>query len=220
MMMTGKIVLIILLGFLARNTLYAQRVEPFSEAKGSGVDAALYDFDKWNFSIGDTTYEILKSGKATRKDAKDRITNFRIKLEVDEELERVVYFFEYKGDLILLCESSVFEAGSGFVTRLDYVSLQPEWKTDIPGFNIAKGLVEDDFAYLAAIGFVGRISLATGKYIWKHDDLYRRYKESGAFNIFLTPQLSGNSVIFKEEDTNNQIDVNKASGKIVKVLVK
>ena len=211
-------------GLSAVAPAFAQEIKPFSEAKGYGVNAALYDFDKWNFLIGDAAYEIQKTGKVIRKDAKDRITNLQIKLDVDEELKRVVYFSDYKGDLILLCESSVFDGGSGFVMRLDQISLKPKWKTNVPAFNISRGLVENNFTYVAASGFIGKIDLDTGKYLWKHDDLYYKYDKSGAFNIFLTPQITDDLVVFKEDDVlkrgfDHQIRVSKSSGKIIRVLL-
>ncbi len=60
-------------GLSAVAPAFAQEIKPFSEAKGYGVNAAVYDFDKWNFLMGDAAYEIQKTGKVIRKDAKDRI---------------------------------------------------------------------------------------------------------------------------------------------------
>lgn len=215
----------VVFGLFVVASVFAQDIKPFSEAKGYGVNAAIYDFDKWNFLIGDAAFEIQKAGKVIKKDAKGRTANLRIKLDVDEELNRVVYFTEYKGDLILLCESNVFDGGSGFLMRIDQISLKSKWKTNIPAFNIARGLIENNFAYVAAIGFIGKIDLDTGKYLWKHDDLYYKYDKTGAFNIFLTPQIKDDFVIFKEEDTlmsgfDHQIKVSKTSGKIIEVLLK
>jgi hypothetical protein len=66
--------------------------------------------------------------------------------------------------------------------------------------------------------------LDNGNYTWKHEGFYRKYKESGAFNVFLTPQLKDNLVIFKEDDISSrgfdhQLHVDKSSGKIIKVIL-
>ncbi|MDQ3633615.1 MAG: hypothetical protein M3405_03790 [Acidobacteriota bacterium] len=102
--------------------------------------------------------------------------------------------------------------------------MKTKWRKHIPSFNIAKGLIEENFAYLAAIGFAAKINLDNGNYTWKHEGFYRKYKESGAFNVFLTPQLKDNLVIFKEDDISSrgfdhQLHVDKSSGKIIKVIL-
>lgn len=196
-----------------------QQTIVFSEAEGRGPNQSYYEFEKWSFSSGGIQYEIAKNGRVSRKDENGHSGRFRIALKPGEEFQRAIYFSEYNNDLILLCETHLGDGGAGFVTRLDRNTLKPKWRVHIPGFNIANGTREDNAAYIAAIGFVGKINLENGKYIWKHENLYRKYKESGAFNIFETPQITGKLVVFKEEETGNQIEVNKATGKIVKVLV-
>ena len=205
--------------------LYAQTTKVFSEAKGSGKDQTLYKYERWNFHLGNKKYEIKKNGKGTENNGKNRTANFRIKLERGEELERIVYFSQYQGDIILICESVLGDGSGGLMARLNGSSLRTKWQSSIPAFNIAKGLIENNSAYLAAIGFIGKINLETGKFIWKQDDLYLKYDESGAFNVFLTPRINRNLVIFKEADVlgrgfDHQIHVNKTSGKIVKVILK
>jgi len=214
----------LLIIFALIGNLQAQ-TEIFSQAKGSGVNQAYYEFDKWNFSIDKDRYEISKNGKGRRISEKNVVTNFRFALEKAEQFYRVVYFARYKNDLLLLSEISDGGYGSGFTVRLDGKTLKTKWQTDVDGFNVGQGLIENKFAYLTAIGFIAKLDLRTGKYIWKHNNLYRKYKESGAFNIFLTPQIKDGLVIFKEDDIeergiDNQLLVNKTSGKIIEVLVK
>ena len=202
----------------------AQQTKVFSEAKGSGKDQAAYQYERWSFILGEDTYEIKMSGKATRKDGKGRSTNFRIVLDEGEELSRVVYYAQYRGDLLVICEISAGGNGRGSISRIDGRNLKTTWQSNISGFNIARGLIENNSVYLAASGFVGKINLETGKYIWEHDNLYRKYVESGAFNAFFTPKIIDSIVVFEEEDILNKgfdhrIHVNKSSGNIVKVIL-
>jgi len=46
--------------------------------------------------------------------------------------------------------------------------------------------------YVTCIGFVGKIDLESGTFMWKYDNLYSH----GAFNDFRTPRIAGDSVIF------------------------
>jgi hypothetical protein len=218
-----KIILLIVFIF-ASIGYYQAQTKVFSEAKGSGKNQAYYEFDKWKFSIGKNRYEINKNGKVKRISSRNVVTNFRFKLDKDETLARVVYFLEYKNDLILISEVDIFDGRGSFVIRLDGKTLIPKWQRNIPAFNIAKGVMENNSVYLAAVGFAAKINLETGKYIWKHEDFYNKYKKTGAFNIFETPKIEGNIVTLTENRDNykrppNKIKFNKNSGKVIKVTV-
>ncbi len=195
----------------------AQTAE-FSEAVGSGT-GELSEFAKWSFSIGADKYEVSNNGRAKRTDSKKSVTNFRLSLAKNEMLSRTIYFARYKNDLILLCELSDGESGAGLIFSFNGTNLKQKWQANIGGFNVGQGLIENNFAYLTAIGFVAKINLATGKYIWKHDNLYN----NGAFNSFDMPELDGSNVIFTEskgteENSPNIIAVNKSTGKIVRTV--
>ncbi|MDQ4120682.1 MAG: hypothetical protein M3209_04450 [Acidobacteriota bacterium] len=203
--------------------IHAQQAEIFSEAKGTPTAAErIYDYEKWNFSIDNNQYEIKKNGKAKRIDEKNRVTNFYINLKDADNLVRI-YFAQYKNDLILLCEDEAWDAGGGFIIRLDGKILKPKWREHIPAFNIARGLIEGNSAYLAAIGFAAKINLDTGKYIWKHDNFYRRYKEDGAFTVFDVPEIQEETIVFTEKSIYdrppNIIKFNKNSGDVIQVSV-
>jgi len=211
------------LAFASIGNLQAQ-TKTFLEAKGSEKYQTNYDFDRWNFSVSKNRYEIRKDGKAKRTNIKNHATYFRIKLDKEESIERAVYFAQYKNDLLLICEVGMADAAAGFIARLDGKTLKTKWKRHISAFNIAHGLIENNSAYLAAFGFAAKINLAKGNFLWKHENFYRKYKESGAFNIFETINIKGNIVTFTENQDNynrppNIIKFNKISGKVIEVKV-
>ena len=179
---------LIILTFILCGSFYAQ-TKTFSEAKAIKTESTtVYDFEKWNFSIGENKYEIDKSGKGTVLRGNNTIDNFQFSIDGAFYIDRVIYFAEYKNDLLLMGELSFSDAGGGFIVCINGKTLKTKWRTSIPAFNVAQGLIENSSAYLAGVGFISKIDLDTGKYIWKHDDLYRKYDESGAFNVFFTPQ--------------------------------
>jgi hypothetical protein len=207
------ILLILTLG-LSLN-LSAQTVE-FSEASCLGT-SAVGDFEKCTFEFGGSQLEISEKGRGKRSS-----TVFQLPKESNEILSRVVYFAAHKNDLILLYEISAGGEGAGYIARFDGKTLKLKWKANVSGFNVGKGLSENNFAYLTAIGFVGKINLLTGKYVWKHDNLYGWNRNSGAFNSFELPELEGSNVIFTEKNVNDQtniIVVNKTTGKIVRTIL-
>jgi hypothetical protein len=214
------VLLFILLSF---GNLQAQ-TRIFSEAKGKPFVDRSYDFEKWNFTIDGQKYEIKNNGQGKRIVGKNRVKKFLLPLDKKEILDRVIYFAGYKNDLLLICETSVFDAGAGFIIRLDGKSLKVKWKKHILGFNIARALIEGKTAYLAAVGFAAKINLETGSFIWKHEDFYRKYKEEGAFNIFEVPKIRGNIITYTENQDEynplpNIIKFNKYSGKVIEVKV-
>lgn len=133
------------------------------------------------------------------------------------------YYAKYKDDWVILYDLTNGKSSGGSIIRLDGKTLKPKWNANISGFNIAKGLLENQFAYLGAMGFAAKIDLNSGRYVWKHDDFYRKYKEGGAFNIFDVPKLEGDTVVFTELENDaptNSIIFDKLSGNVVKVNVK
>jgi hypothetical protein len=89
---------------------------------------------------------------------------------------------------------------------------------NIPGFNIGDVTIENNYAYITAIGFVSKLDLRSGKYIWKHTDLYQK---NAAFGFFDRPKIQGGKVIFRGVSRDGKaprnIVVDKISGKIIAI---
>ena len=213
----------ILAGFVfVINFVCCAQAQPttFFEARPVPAEVnSYYDYEKWTYSIGEYSYEIKRNGDGRRLGK--TIKEFKITLEKDEFFERVVFFADYKKDILLLGELTWADTGAAILLRIDGKTLLPKWHLEIPAFNIAKGLIEGDSAYLAGIGYAAKIDLATGKEIWKHENFYRKYRESGAFNIFEVPKIEGETVVYIEKGNSkkapNVIVFNKISGEVLEV---
>ncbi|MEK7724539.1 MAG: hypothetical protein AAB336_09345 [Acidobacteriota bacterium] len=209
---------ILLAGFCLNS--FAQVAE-FSQSKVTEISEA-ESFARWDFEISSTRYEVLSSGRAKKISAKNTVTKFNLPLGKNETVYSNVFFAQHKTDLILLYEANMGGEGLGYIAAFDSSSMNLKWKAVINGFNVGKGLLENQFAYLTAIGFVAKINLLTGKYVWKHDNLYRRFNENGAFNIFETPELEKSNVIFTEKTHDNIVNIivaNKTSGRIIRTIL-
>jgi outer membrane protein assembly factor BamB len=127
---------------------------------------------------------------------------------------------EYQTNLVLVGEVNNGGEGAGFILILNRSNLKQQWLTWIPAFNVGIPLVRGNYIYLSGIGFIGKLNLSTGRYIWKHDDLYRKNE---AFNNFATPVIEGTTIVFFGEGTSNkatnEIVVDHLSGKIIKFRV-
>jgi len=174
-----------------------------------------FSSEYYEFEAAGYQYRINRDGSGTREH-KDMPTLF---FDIDllkphhEQIDAIVYYAEFKGDLLLICGTKLDDSGSAIVRRLRGDSLKIKWKQRIKAFNVGPGLIKGDYAYLTAIGFVGKINLVTGKYAWKHDGLYR----SGLYNSFQIPSIIGDRIRFKDKDGSAFVEVDDRLGKIIKV---
>lgn len=183
----------------------------FAEVKGQ-PDTGPSSFA---FLAGGYEYRIASDGRGRRSGPSSRTRTFNLRLGGDF-LDRVIYHAEHRGDLLLVCEANSGGDSAGFIARLDGRNLRLRWKRLMPAFNVGRPLMEGDYAYLTTHGFVAKINLNTGTYVWRHDNLYR----DDSFNSFELPRVEGDVVTFTElpalRSRAKTMTVRKQSGKIIK----
>lgn len=171
----------------------------------------------FEFGLSGFSYHVAPNGNGRREGGRV-VQRFNLRLELGEEITRV-YFSKYEADLLLVCEVAYGDGGRAFVARLEQPSMRARWKQRVPGYNVAAAR-EGDALYLAAAGFVGRLNLASGAYLWKHADIS---KADGppAFEGFELPEVRGDTVSFREAAVAGRaaktILVNKKTGKIIRI---
>ena len=221
--------------FLIGLTFAAQKVAPpsesanvrsFTRAKGEPV----MGFDvppHHEFSALGYKFTISSNGRGRGERAGSPVRRLNLRLHKNDKLDATVYYAEYEGDLLLTCVFTDGLYGAGFITRLDGRTLAMKWKRSIPAFNVGRSLIEDDHAYVTAIGFVGKVNLMSGVFAWKHDKLYTNglskdgsYGDSN-FNSFELPKVEGDSVVFTEVEIYKHpptsVKVQKRTGRIVSI---
>ena len=194
-----------------------QATRTFYEVKGLPDPEEPSSFD---FTAAGASFHISDEGKGSMKIGDREFRFFDLHLSRNEHLVRAIYHADYHEDLLLLGEVSDSEYGSGFLSRLDTKTSRLKWTRSLAGFNVGPGLVDDKYAYVTAIGFIGKINLESGAYVWRHSDLYERYKK--AFNSFVLPEVRANSVVFRESPDYLRtrvavIIVDRTNGKVLKV---
>ncbi|HEV3470788.1 MAG TPA: hypothetical protein VG148_15800 [Pyrinomonadaceae bacterium] len=180
------------------------------EAGGSPAPEA-FEFERSGYR-----YRVASNGAGRRtKDGAPRLFNLR--LEGADWIERV-YFGEYEDNVVLVCEVRDGESGAGFVARLEQPSMRALWKTDFEFFNVGQPLRDGPHLYLTGHGFVAKLDLRTGLFVWRQRRLYGR-AGAGTFNHFDPPEISGDTVLFREKPTGGvapkTLRVNRKSGKIL-----
>ena len=161
-------------------------------------------------------YEVSASGLLTTKHGGQTIRRqLRFAPDGDDWIEKL-YVVEHERDLVLVGEVSNGLDGAGFVMRVDGATHRAKWRAWLTGFNVGEVLLRERFAYVTAIGFVAKLDLATGRYVWQHDDLFPRNQ---AFNNFRTPFAEGTKIVFvgvgQYGGDGNEIVVDDRSGKII-----
>lgn len=186
-----------------------QKTEAFSKAAELPKSALRSDF---KFFISGRNYKIVSNGQGEGIAGNNHLS-FNLYVDKHFSLEHI-YYAEYGGDILLLCETSNEESGAGFITRLDGRTLQAKWKKIVPGFNVGQGLIEGRYVYLTAIGFVAKLDLNSGGYVWRHADLY---KNTFKYDSFALPEVEGDAVLFRDKGLMATLKINKRSGKIISI---
>jgi hypothetical protein len=188
--------------------------EVFEKAKEAPAGAPkAFEFEMSGFS-----YHVSPNGNG-RREGGPLVRPFNLRLEIGEEITRV-YFAKYGNDLLLICEVSYGDGGRGFVARLEQPSMRASWKQRVPGYNIVAAR-EGESLYLAAMGFVGRLELRKGEYLWKHGGLNRAADGPPLFESFELPEVRGDTVSFREAGVTGRpaktITVNRKTGKLIHI---
>ena len=201
-------------------TADSQKAQAFTQVKGLPHESEPSYFE---FSTSGYNYRISSSGRSKRTGAGSPAIHFNLRLGRGEHLDNALYYSEYRGDILFICGTTDGDYGAGFITRLDGRTLKSKWKRTIPAFNVGQGLIEGQHVYLTAIGFIAKLNLESGAYVWRHQKLYRSgthyYQKGGAYNAFELPKVEGQTVVFLEiavyPGTAKAIKVDKITGKIL-----
>jgi Sulfatase-modifying factor enzyme 1 len=187
----------------------------FRKASENKSTKAEWGIGSFGFTVGTHNYIISKSGDGKRTGGGAPQRSFKIRLDTNFSLLHVEYAV-YGDDLLLGCEDYDGESSGGSVIKLDGRTATIKWQQQIPVFEA--GVIEDDSAYVTGFGFVGKLDLISGSYIWKYDGLYK----DGHFNFFELPNIEGNAVLFREvlfkgsdEKRAKTIKVQKMSGTVI-----
>lgn len=154
-----------------------------------------------------TNYEVRKNKRTLGR------INLNMKGMTDVEK---VYLDSTKDHLIVTYQMHNGEEGSSKTAAFTKKGLAQVWSQNLRGFNLEKPLIEDETMYVATIGFVAKIDLKTGKFNWKHEDLYQSHKFNGPDSI----ERHGDRIDFKgtvhtlQGDQHIVVSVDDKTGKI------
>lgn len=82
--------------------------------------------------------------------------------------------------LVLIYEIDNHTDGSSAIEAVNPKTLKYKWGHNIGGFNLGTPLLKGKHVYVNSIGFVGKLDMEKGEFVWKHDNLYEKFKYNGA----------------------------------------
>ena len=178
---------------------------PMAVAQGRRVIA-------FEFPIANFKYQVARNGIGNRTDGDSSAQSLNLHLSKGDYI-RSLYYAEYQGDALLLIEVTNGAYGAGFIVRVGGALPDIKWKQAIPGVNVGRGLLDDDFAYITAKGFVAKVNLRSGSYAWRHEDL----EHGSTFEAFDPPGLDGNKVWFPARGGGRKtaVTVEKQTGRVL-----
>jgi hypothetical protein len=180
-----------------------------------------------SFVLGADSYVVQSVGRGQRRSSNAVPISFKLPTPSNDWIEHL-WYSKHNDGLLLMYQHGDGETGTASFTRLDERSLKAVWTASVPGFNVGPALIEGAHVHLTAIGFIGRLNLQTGKYAWKHANLYepldKPKKQGNYFNAFLLPIVRHDEVVFVENGSHGAdqhgvaiikaIRVNKRTGRI------
>jgi hypothetical protein len=174
---------------------------------------------QFRFNLAECTYLIEQNGDGNRKCKGGESLKFRVPLGTKGDVVWLsVSFLPYGKDLILVydIQNDQEDYAAASVVRLNGSTLKIKWRVTMNP-NSCPCVRENGSLYVAAWGFVGKIDLDRGRYVWSHDGKKRGF---GDIESFKTLRIEGNDVLFLAEGNQGvgrAIRVDRATGKLVSV---
>jgi hypothetical protein len=196
-----------------------------------------YADETYDFTIGNLSYRVTGQGMLSVQTLKSGRTSANMRMDFPEDsCISGVKYLPLDGDLIVVYDVLLLKRPVRFadkvleedvlqrrVVRLRAKTLKTRWvaitaKSDPPGpVTIAAGSM-----FVSGVGEIGEIDLATGFYLWRHEDI--SHGRSSKYAFFKAPRVEGEFVFFQEDPAilrdPDTIQVKRRSGEIITMSFK
>ena len=192
-----------------------ESTQPVRASSAEGIGGPLPS--QFRFNLDECTYLIEQNGNGSRKCKGEAAHKFRVPLGKKGEVVWLsVSFLPYAKDLILVydIQNDQEDYASASVARLDGTTLKIKWRLTMNP-NSCPCVRETASLYVAAWGFVGKIDLDKGRYVWSHEGKKKGFGDIESFN---TLRIEGNDVLFvakRDQTADRAIRVDRTTGRLV-----
>lgn len=146
-----------------------------------------------------------KEGKVFIKNG-TKESSFSLSVPKGFDVEKVFKQSHGNYEVISYQYSNGEEAGSQ-IQVINSKEMKVEWKKEIPGFSLAKPLIDDGAIYVALVDYVGKLDLKTGRVLWKKEGVHSSHEFIGSDEIILK-----NGVVH----FSDKLKINAKNGKFVR----
>lgn len=146
----------------------------------------------YTFKIDNQTYAVSSKGKIFNNSR--QISH----LPLDKEYRIQYIHFGYNSDIVLfVCAISSVEVDDNFgkIFCMNKKLSKLKWQCDIDHLEPGVPLLQENYLYVTAFSFIGKITLSDGKYVWKHLE----FSSTDDYLGFDIPIADGLKVTFNEK---------------------
>jgi len=186
----------------------------------------------YTFSISHLSYEVTGRGSLSVRSSKSNksLADIRLDFPSDNALISGVKYLSFQRDLIVVYDVILLNRQVQFgdkivrediiqrrIARFDATTLKTKW-VGIPDAKSPPGemTVAGGSIFVTGIGLIGELDLATGHYVWVHDNILQRSPPK--FVVFIAPRVEGDFVYFEELRRSGSaatIQVRRRTGEII-----
>ena len=166
----------------------------------------------------DTTCVIGKNNYTAVKKGYILFNKDTIRLESEIYLEKT-FVTENDKNIYIFYTFEEYDSGSSRALCVDKKTLKINWNHSIGGFNLSKPIMDNDVVYIASLDHLSKLSLKTGKFYWRLDNLYQKYKINYVEKMIFKEKSI--LYLYKKQHPSKELDtlcVNDLSGKITRNL--
>ncbi|SMC84139.1 hypothetical protein [Moheibacter sediminis] len=170
-------------------------------------------------TLNNYEFIVYPTGEIDQKEKSKLIAKYKLQSELTIEK---AYLQFYKDNLIVYYTENAAGDAASFVESINRKTQINNWKLYAYAFNLGQPVIENNAVYISTLGFVGKVDLDNGKYLWKNEELY---SDEIKFNQCDSIIFNDNDVIFIADNTiygnhNEFVDsiiVNDKTGKIKRI---
>lgn len=183
---------------LSNNTIIAKTTDSLLKLRIEHPIAVEYT----NISNSDTNFINLQHQKLLVTPKGNVISENKLLFEIHPKgnIQKIFPFF-IEGDIVIIYSFSTLNNDSGSsAKRISLKNNTEIWEKSIYGFSLEPPVLVNGFIYLSTIGFIGKLNVKTGEFIWEFDDFFK----NGNFISFNEPLFyKDSSVLFTEKSPAN-----------------
>jgi hypothetical protein len=164
-------------------------------------------------------FTLSLNSNSIKIDSRGRCPELNFTLHVDTccVIESIEYLQTNATTVYFQITETDYDGAGSKIIKYDLSAKKELWQNQTGGFNVHSFIIYGDYIYLNSIGFLGKMNKISGKYIWKHEDLYEKYKANYFENIIIHKDTV-EGIIYRDIFQKWKLIFDQKSGKVINVI--